>query len=388
MHKVTQSSIETLARPQSENVISIYLPTHRHSTALHRQEDQTRFKNLIREAKERWLSDGNNSDLTSVFKQLESKFDNTDLWQHTTEAMAIFAGKDTLEIFNLPIECEERIHISDSYDITPLLIVAASNQPYYLLNLAMHNTKLFKGDVYGLEPVTIDFPTSPEDALNIDEMFSGSNTVRSQNSPTGGSSNIFSPHGQGDSNGAGREERLQYFRIIEGMIMDYAEIDHTWPVLIAGTDSEVGDYRTMSKLPTLIHTYIPGNHTNTTLPNLSALAWPIIQSDVINKRAADMMDQLNEKAGIKKSSIDYKDMTEAANMGRVKTLLVGITRKTTDTVSDAVHSAVPIVSFAKQRDYERITELVKKVIAQGGNVLGVGNEMLPAKVPVAAIYRY
>ncbi|MET0980093.1 MAG: hypothetical protein ABWX90_02455, partial [Candidatus Saccharimonadales bacterium] len=375
MHKVTQSSIETLARPQSENVISIYLPTHRHATALHRQEDQTRYKNLIRDAKEKWLLDGNNSDLTSVFKQLEAKLDNIDLWQHTTEAMAIFAGKDTLEIFNLPIECDERIHIGDSYDITPLLIVAASNQPYYLLNLAMHNTKLLKGDAYGLEPVAIDFPTSPEDALNIDEMFSGSNTVRSQNGPGGN----ISPHGQGDSNDAGREERLQYFRIIERMIMNNAEIDHTWPVLIAATDSEAGDYRTMSKLPTLVHSYLPGNHSNTTLPQLSALAWTIIQSDIINKRTADMMDQLNEKAGVQKSSYDYKDMTEAANTGRVKTLLVGITRKTTDTVSDAVHSAVPILSFAKQPDYERIAELVKKVIAQGGNVLGVGNEMLPAK---------
>ncbi|MET0979953.1 MAG: hypothetical protein ABWX90_01705, partial [Candidatus Saccharimonadales bacterium] len=124
------------------------------------------------------------------------------------------------------------------------------------------------------------------------------------------------------------------------------------------------------------------------LPQLSALAWTIIQSDIINKRTANMMDQLNEKAGVQKSSYDYTDMTEAANRGRVKTLLVGITRKTTDTVSDAVHSAVPILSFAKQPDYERIAELVKKVIAQGGNVLGVGNEMLPAKVPVAAIYRY
>jgi hypothetical protein len=81
-------------------------------------------------------------------------------------------------------------------------------------------------------------------------------------------------------------------------------------------------------------------------------------------------------------------MTEAANMGRIKTLLVGITRKTTDTVSDAVHTAVPILTFAKQYEYENVAELVRKVLAQGGSILGVGNEMLPAKVPVAAIYRY
>jgi hypothetical protein len=387
MHKVTQSSIEILARPQSENVISIYLPTHRQSTPPHIQEDQTRFKNLIREAKDKWLSGGNKRDLSSIFEQLESKLDNYDFWQHTTEGMAIFAGKDMFEIYDLPVECEERICVADSYDITPLLIVAASDQPYYLLNLAMHNTKLFKGDMYGLEHVAIDFPTSPEDALNIDELFSNSNTVRSQNGPGGPGGNV-SPHGQGDSNAAGTEERLQYFRIIDHMIANAAGADSTLPVLIAGTDSEAGDYRHMSKLSGLIHTYLQGNHTNTTLQDLSALAWPVIQDEVINKRAAKAIDQLNEKAGIQKSSYDYKDMTEAANIGRVKTLLVGITRKTTDTVSDAIHTAVPILTFAKQHEYEHVAELVRKVLAQGGTILGVGNEMLPAKVPVAAIYRY
>jgi hypothetical protein len=351
------------------------------------QEDQTRYKNLIRKAKEKWMTDSNNRDLSYIFEQLESKLDNLDFWQHTTEGMAIFAGPELLEIYHLPMECEERVSIASSYDITPVLIVAASNQPYYLLDLAMHNTKLFKGDIYGLEPVGLEFPTSPEDALNIDEMFSGSNTVRSQNGPSG-PGNAIAPHGQGDSNGAGREERLQYFRIIDNMIASSDQIEHSLPVIIAGTDSEAGDYRHMSKLPGLIQTYIQGNHTNTTLQDLATLAWPIIQSEVIGKRAIAAVDQLNEKVGIQKSSCDYKEMTEAANMGRVKTLLVGITRKTTDTVRDAVHTAVPILSFAKHNEYERVAELVKKVLAQGGTILGVGNELLPAKVPVAAIYRY
>lgn len=387
MNKVTRSSIEALSRPQSGNVISIYLPTHRHSTPPHMQEDQTRYKNLIRTAKEKWSADPDNTDMSSVFERMEAKLDDMSFWQHTTESMAIFASPDALEVYNLPVECEERVCVADSYDITPLLIVMAYDQPYYLLALAMHNTKLFKGDMYGLEPVAIDFPTSPEDALNIDEMFSGSNTVRSQNGPSG-ASNVIAPHGQGDSNGAGREERLQYFRIIDAMIADSKEVDPALPVLVAGTDSEAGDYRNMSKLPTLIHEYVQGNHTNSTFQDLAMLTWPIIQSEIIGKRAIEAVDQLNEKVGIQKSSYDYKEMTEAANMGRVKTLLVGITRKTSDTVSDAVQTAVPILTFAKQYEYEHVAELVKKVLAQGGNILGVGNELMPAKVPIAAIYRY
>jgi hypothetical protein len=387
MNKVTRSSIETLARPQSGNVISIYLPTHRHPAPPHIQEDQTRYKNLIRKAQEQWESDNNNPEMTTVFEQMKGNIENLDFWQQTTEGMAIFASSDAYEIYHLPIECEERVCVADAYDTTPLLITMAYNQPYYILALAMHNTKLFKGDIYGLEPVMIDFPTSPEDALNIDEMFSNSNTIRNQNSPSGANGPVAS-HGQGDSNRAGREERLQYFRIIDNMIATSKEVDSAMPVIIAGTDSEVGDYRHMSKLANLIQNYVQGNHTTTTLQDLAVRAWPIVQSEIIAKRAVEAVDQLNEKVGIQQSSYDYKDMTEAADMGRVKTLLVGITRKTTDTVSDAVQTAVPILTFAKLYEYEHIAELVKKVLAQGGTILGVGNELMPAKVPVAAIYRY
>ncbi len=91
---------------------------------------------------------------------------------------------------------------------------------------------------------------------------------------------------------------------------------------------------------------------------------------------------------MQKSSCNLHDITEAANIGRIKTLLVGMTKKTTSTVSDVVHTAVPILTFAKQYDHDHIADLVKKVLAQGGTILGIGNEMLPAKVTVAAIYRY
>ncbi|HEX7484422.1 MAG TPA: hypothetical protein VF281_04720 [Candidatus Saccharimonadales bacterium] len=383
MNKITQAAIDELAQPQPTKVISIYLPTHRDGSPLHRQEDQTRLKNLVRIANDQWHAEQNDEAIFNSYNQLMEKLDDSAFWQRTTEGMAIFMSPDSYSIYHLPIGSQERVCIDDSYDITPLLVVMAYDQPYYLLTLAMHNTKLFYGDMYGLEPVTIDFPTSPEDALNIDEMFSGSHTIRNQDSGGGSAA-----HGQGDSNGAGREERLQYFRIIDAMIADSSSIDSALPVLIAATDSEAGDYRRLSKLPSLIHTYIQGNHTNSTLADLHALAWPIIQTEVTLKQATATMEEFHEGEGIKKSSRHLRDIVEAAKMGRIKTLLVGMTKKTTDTVSDAIHAAVPILTFAKQYDNDHITQLVRIVLAQGGTILGINRELLPATVTVAAIYRY
>jgi hypothetical protein len=167
MNKITQAAIDTLTQPQPTKVISIYLPTHRDSSPLHRQEDQTRFKNLIRTAQEQWHSEHNDEAIFNSYNQLMEKLDDNAFWQHTTEGMAIFISPTNFEIYHLPIGVEERVCIDNTYDITPLLVVMAYDQPYYLLALAMHNTKLFRGDMYGLEPVAIDFTKSPEDAQNI-----------------------------------------------------------------------------------------------------------------------------------------------------------------------------------------------------------------------------
>jgi hypothetical protein len=383
MNKITQAAIDHLAQPQPTKVISIYLPTHRDNSPLHLQEDQTRFKNLIKVAQDQWHAEHPDEAIFNSYSQLMEKLDDPAFWQHTTEGLAIFISPAECSIFHLPIGTQERICIDDAYDITPLLVVMAYDQPYYLLALAMHNTKLFRGDMYGLEPVDIDFPSSPEDALNIDEMFSGSNTVRNHNSGGGAA-----PHGQGDSNGAGREERLQYFRIIDSAIADARDIDTTLPIVIAATDNEAGDYRRLSKLPNLIHTYAQGNHTVSTLTELHNLAWPIVQKEVCLKQATEALEEFREREGLEKSSRQLRDIEEAAKMGRIKTLLVGMTKKTTDTVNDAIHAAAPILTFAKQYDRDHISQLVKIVLAQGGTILGINHELLPAKVTVAAIYRY
>jgi hypothetical protein len=181
---------------------------------------------------------------------------------------------------------------------------------------------------------------------------------------------------------------LQYFRIIDALITDFRDIDSSLPVLVTATDSEAGDYRHLSKLPNLIHAYIQGNHTVSTLIELHDLAWPVIQQEVSLKQATEVIGEFHEREGIRKSSRHLRDIIEAAEMGRIKTLLVGMTKRTTDTVNDAIHAAAPILTFATQYDHDHVTELVKMVLAQGGTILGINRELLPAKVTVAAIYRY
>lgn len=389
MNKITQSAAELLAQYEDENnpVLSMYLPTHRFPTPPHMQEDQTRFKNLLHEAREKWLAVTDDKRVNQIIQHLEARLEDVDFWRQATEGMAIFANYNDVEVYHLPVECESQVCVSSTYDITPLLVLLARNQPYNLLVLAMHNAKLLKGDMYGLEPVAVEFPASPEDALNIDEMFSSSNTVRSQNGPSG-AGNAISPHGQGDSNQAGREERLQYFRIIDSLLLSSPLVDQALPLLVAGTDAEAGDYKSLSKYPHLLDKFLSGNHSAASLPDLHQLAWPMVRDQTIETRNTSSVDRFHTMRGAEKSSLDMKSMLEAAKNGRIDCLLVGMIEMTTDTVSDTIHRAVPLIRFTENYVQSQVAQLARLVFKQGGTIYGMERAMVPERATVAAIYRY
>ena len=389
MNKVTRASIERLMQqPLTTPVVSLYMPTHRAPTPPHIQEDQTRFKNLLREAKAQWQILTNKEVSSEIKSQFEALLDDQLFWQQTTEGLAIFITPGQyIEIFHLPMECEEHITIGDNFDVAPLLVLQAYDQPYYMLRIAMHDASLLKGDMYGLEPVAIDFPKSPEDALNIDEMFSGSNTIRTNGGPAG-SRNTTSPHGAGDSQGAGTEERLQYFRIIDNMIITSRDYDSSLPIIIAGTDNEAGDFCKLTKMNHVVTEHIQGNHSATALRELHDMAWPLICKHVTEERAKSTVQRYQESIAASKSSDDQQAIDEAARQGRVDTLFVRMIRRTRDSISDAVHHESPILTFGSGSEQAHIAQLVRNVFNQGGKILGLEPDLMPAKVPVAAIYRY
>lgn len=386
MNKVTRTSVESLLQAQNGTVLSMYMPTHRSPTPPHMTEDQTRYKNLIRKGKDEWREQHADEQFPSFFEKLEAKVNDLEFWQQTAEGLALFASEAGAEVYHLPMECEERVCVSDTYDVTPLLTILAYDQSYYILALALHDTKLFKGDMYGIEKVDIAFPTSPEEALNIDEMYTNSSTVRNQNSSSGATMSTAS-HGPGDSNQAGHEERLQYFRIIDGMITSSDKVDMKLPVLIAATDNDAGDYRNISRIPKLLDCFLAGNYTNTELRNLHAQAWPLIRRELGEKQEAALVETFNEQKGVQKASANLHDITEAAQTGRVDCLLAGLIRITNDSVTDSI-SERPIITFTDTYEKNGLPSLAQAVFNQGGSVIGIDVDEIPEHAQAVAIYRY
>lgn len=385
MRRADSATVKNLIAYEGDPVMTLYVPAHRAASPPHIQEDQTRFKNLVREGCEKWREQVDDSVVTPIQEQLEALLDDLSFWQSSIETIAVYASKDGFEIYHLPIEVEERTCVGNKYDITPLLLVESMNKPCYVLALAMHESKLFKTDLYGIEEVEIDFPKSVEEALNIDEMFSNSNTMRSGRT-SGANSIAASPHGQGDSSGAGTEERFMYLRIIDEKIRKLKTFDDRLPVVIAATDTEFGDFRATSQLKTIVDVHIPGNHTATALPELHRKVQLLLREHILDQQLSEMIEQVEQLKGVDRASVDAKDISSAAHEGRVETLLVPMIDMTTDSVRDG-SDPEPLIRYDDEYDAS-LSTIITDVVANGGSVVAIERGSLPTLRPLAAIYRY
>jgi hypothetical protein len=386
MNKINQSIIDDLSTDQGQQVLSIYMPTHQMSTPATIKGDQIRLKNLLRDGIEKLRKAEPTLDEKTIYARLDKAINEEGVWVETSKSLAIFTDGSEVRIFHLPIECSEYVCINTRYDTAPLELLFSIDQQFYVFALAKHNPKLFRGDMYKLQPVAIDLPSSPEDALHIDEMFNGSNTIRAFSSG-GGGNDTLSTHGQGDSNHAGQEERLMYFRMLEHLIMSSEDFDANIPMVIAATQSEASDFKNLSKIPYLLGAYIPGNHANTQLHELHMLAWDTVVKEVLDTKISEAVEHFEELKGIQKASSDPDEIMQAAKAGRVDTLLVGMLETSNDSVEDGANTNGLIIRF--NHEYRtRIAELVSAIKAQGGKIIGVDTSALTTPMRIAAVYRY
>lgn len=379
MNKLTPLKVEELLSDSHKPAVTIYQPTHRASTPPNITEDQIRFKNLTHLAVK---ENGEENDSTrKIANHLAALETDVGFWEHQTEGLAVMATEDGVETLNLPLETEEYAICGSGFFITPLLGIKNELLSYYVLVVSQKNPKLYKGDRYGLRVSGIELPTSIAQALNIDEMHQRSVQFQTQNR---GSAPMYHGHGAGKE--TGDEERLYFWRAIDKVLLEHTDRD--CPLLLAGIDNEVEEYRRVSRYPRLLEDYLRGEHHELDTEKLFSLVWPHIEELVRNKRRR-AIQTFNDLTGQnpKLTSTSPEAIANAAKEGRVERLMVGLRRRTTDTVEDNLGRVSKIVFKAAEKMH-KVEELVRAVRGQGGEVWLVEEHELPLGKLVGATYRY
>lgn len=321
MQKINQQAIEELIQAgQTQPAITIYVPLNTSVSPQDINANQIRFKNLINQAIDLAEQHSNGKSLVETLSStLKSNLYDVDFWRDQSAGLLLCARPDSLHMFRLPTTAEEYVALDSQYHLAPVLAMLTEANEYYVLTVAQHHPKLFAGDMYGLHIAGITLPADIRTALNIDE---ANQKYELQGSAVGTSMKTGGYNGRGGAHNTQEEDRLKFFRMIDHIVCSQA--DNKRPLILAGTDSEIAEYRNISKYPQILETAINGSHADIDMEGLHAKAAEIVSHELLQpvRQAAIEEFQRLEGANPERTASNLDQITAATDAGRVDKLLI------------------------------------------------------------------
>lgn len=378
-----QAITDLLKQTTGGPAVTIYLPTHRAATGPHITEDQIRCKNLFHKANDRLVQRGDNSTLTGdLSTQLSQLLENPEFWSRNSDGLLICAVPGDIRLFYLPIDTEEYVAVDDGFHLAPVFSLISDVQDYYVLAVAQHEPVLYEGSLNQLKLADIALPASVARALNIDEQNPGEH----QRSTAGANSSAGAFNGRGGSKDLAEDDRRQFWRLLDNRICKSANTK--LPLILAGTVSEVAEYRATSRYPRIMDRSIAGSYGRADAGPLAAEAAELVKQELIEPFRQQTVSEYHRLKGEQPDRVAHEmaALHEAAKTGRVGSLLISMVRHTTDTVRDNT-LALPVLSFP---DGQAALHTIAQTVWQAaGRVVNVQQPIMPEPASVAvAILRY
>lgn len=376
MHPFTVGDLQDLLGERKGPCISIFMPTHRRAAG--GQEDRLRFKNLVDDARHRLEAVVAPRAVPRLLAPFDPMLDAA-FWRGTLDGFAAFTANGYTRHFRVPAEVPERVIVSDTFHVRPLIRYLQSQRRWYVLCLAGNEVRFFEATATGLAAKNVpDMPRTPEDA----DIVTSEKPGLSSHSSGGGH---LVQHGGSEARSAS-EDRARWFRAIDQAVCRLLR-DEQAPLVLAGVSRVLGAYRSVSRYPNLVSTNVEGNFVRAKPEDLFARAAPAATA-ALRTRESEAVDEYQRMNGAMRSSDDLTVIAAAAVQGRVRRLMIerGRTvRGSFDRVTGEVKKRA-----AREDAYgdDVLDDLAGAVLVRGGEVFVVEKPRMPTKSPVAATLRW
>ncbi|WP_372637788.1 hypothetical protein [Fodinibius sp.] len=376
---ITRDNILDLANQQPDLGVSIFLPTHQKGEEV--QQDSIRLKNLLSEAedqlKERDISDKR---IEKMLEEPRKLLDQPSFWRHNNKGLALFISEEHFDYYRIPYRFDEQVMISDHFLITPLIPMITLEGTFCTLALSQKNMRLLKCTRDSTEPIALsEAPTSLEEFLKYDV------NERHLQHHSGQGEGLAIFHGQGGTKDTDTQEIINYLKTVENEVTSIMKKRND-PLIIAGVERAVAEYRKVNHYSRLIDQAIQENPDPLSDKEIGKRSWKVIKSHFL-KDMYDDMDRFADLSGSEKRSDNLSQIIEAAYYGKVDSLFVPIGEYSWgwfDQERDVVHhSATP-----KNGEHDLINMAAIKTLTQSGNVYALEKNDMPNSASIAAIFRY
>jgi hypothetical protein len=382
METLSKDDLQALVQKRKDLCISIYMPTHR--SGVETQQNQIRFKNLLREAEERLVTCGMRAqDTRSFLEPALNLVNNVLFWRQQQDGLAFFLSSDLFLHYNLPISIADLVVVTDRFHIKPLLPVLSRDERFHVLALSQHDVKLYDGNRLNMQEVTVaGLPHGIAEALQTDEP---EKQVRFRSGGTGSDrGSMVSGHGADIEDT--KDNLLRYFRQVDKVLNKGILKESHIPLILAGVDYLLPIYREVNTYPELYEEAITGNTKGITTDQLYKEVWALV-STRYDRAIAAAVDLYQQSQGTGLTSSDIRDILTAAHHGRIGVIFVPLDRQLWGSFkSDSGRLKFydgPITGGEDLFDLAAIQTYIN-----GGRVFAVPPEVIPDGRAVAALFRY
>ena len=385
MDILNPADLKSLIAQQGKWCVSIYMPTHR--LGREQQQDPIRLKNLLAEAETKLLANGiRRPEVQKLMDPAEQLLWNRNFWQHQADGLAIFLSNDLSRIYRLPARFEELLIIANNFHIKPLLPLLGRVGIFYVLALSLNNVRLFQATPDTITEVELDFPTSMDEALWMDdpERFLNFHASKKNMSATRGGAPVFHGHNISDEE---KTNILRFFQSVNQGLNTLIE-DKTIPMVLAGVDYLLPIYREASTYQNILEDGVTGNPNRENLKELHQESWNIARPlfEESQKKAFEKFEQLHGQHS-ELATTDVIAAVKAAKFGQVESLFVPLGMQIWGRYDDEKNEV--ILASEPGLEHEDLLDFAAaETILNSGQVFAVPPEQMPGDGNLAAILRY
>lgn len=360
--------------------ISLYQPTHRYSSG--NRQDQTVFKNLIREIESIVKVKYANSNINSLLQAFYQIEEDKSFWNHTLDGLAVLANSDKCIVYRLHQQVQEQVVVSDSYDLKPLIRIFQTADKFQLLGLSRSEFCLYEGNRAGIEEIELE----PETARTIEQVLGEqlTDSFRTVGSRGDGSGmNMY--HGHGGKKDEIDKDTEKFFRYVDGFVLEHYSKLSRLPLILVALTEHHNLFKKISSNPFLMEEGIKGSCRSLTLEQLTEKAGALMEP-IFLERAKKLVESYNNAKAKRQGSDNLRQIAKAAFENRVDTVLIEAFRLIPGKIESKTGKLV--VKGMKGPENDMLDDLTEMVLKKKGEVMILPKELMPGDSGVAAIFRY
>lgn len=364
---VRKEEFQYLFEKRNRFCLSIFLPTRRAGLIREVEEGRIQLKDLLHDAESCLTAAGlGRAEAEELLAPAQQLVERSEFWRYQSDGLAIFLAPGFFRYFNAPRKLQPFVAVADRFDMTPLLPLWTSENPFYLLALSLNRVRFFEGTEHTIFEVKLEsLPTDLHEVLD----YGVNQSTRQQHTLRAGLP----------------EDALLYFRQIDQALHNLLN-EQQAPLVLAAVEENLSLYHQANTYPALLDEGVTGNPDRLSADELLAKAQTIVQAYYHQVRNQAVM-RYKECLDPAKTSKQLTAILPAAYQGRIYNLFVPMDAQKWG-YFDSEHNVVFEHERPEARDQDLLNLAVVQTILHGGSVYALNSSEMPDGGSAAALFRY